>query len=292
MDGQELLEQEAAFEASFAGKELPVAPAPATVEPTAAAAEAQQQPAAEPATQPSAEGEQQPAQATEQAADDPVVFGGFKQSEVQRLFEQAAKVSDLELQLRKANGKIGDLNRKLDQPPAAQQLPPPQVTAPAAANPKLEQFKQDFPEIAEYIQAVVPQAPVTQQAPPAEQQPPVATDAAPASAAPSALDIELAVMDRMHKGWRETVNSQDFSLWLGAQPQEMQQSFDEADTADQLAAVIGKFTEWGTAKADAANKTAKGQQRLKQAVTPTGQAQRPTAEPTEEEAFIAAFNNK
>lgn len=290
MDGQELLEQEAAFEASFAGNEQPTTSAPATAEPAGAAAETDLPAAGTGGQEPPAPGDQQQDQAPAPAADDPVVFGGFKQSEVQRLFEQAAKVGDLELQLRKAHGHIGDLKRHMTQQPSAQQVPP--QTAPAPANPKLEQFKQDFPEIAEYIQAMVPQAPIPQQAPPAEQQQPVATDAAPAQAALTQEDIELALMDRMHTGWRETVKSQDFNLWLGAQPESVQQEFGTADTADRLGAVLGQYQQWGAAKAEAATKQAKGQQRLKQAVTPTGQAQRPTAEPTEEEAFLAAFNKK
>jgi hypothetical protein len=160
MDGQELLEQEAAFEASFAGNEQPTTSAPATAEPAGAAAETDLPAAGTGGQEPPAPGDQQQDQAPAPAADDPVVFGGFKQSEVQRLFEQAAKVGDLELQLRKAHGHIGDLKRHMGQQPSAQQVPP--QTAPAPANPKLEQFKQDFPEIAEYIHAVVPQAPPPQ----------------------------------------------------------------------------------------------------------------------------------
>lgn len=282
MDGQEQLEQEAAFEASFAGNEQPTTSAPATAEPAGAAAEMEPPAAAASEQVPPAQGEQPP------AADDPVVFGGFKQSEVQKLFEQAAKVGDLELQLRKAHGHIGDLKRRVEQPSAQ---PVPQPSAPAL-DPKLEQFKQDFPEIAEYIQAVIPQLPIPQQAPPAEHQTTVATESAPAQAALTPEDIELAVMDRMHKGWRDTVQSQEFNLWLGAQPEPVQQEFGEADTADRLGAVLGQYQQWSAAKTEAGNKSARGQQRLKHAVTPSGQAQRPMAEPTEEEAFNAAFNRK
>lgn len=290
MDGQELLEQEAAFEASFSGNEQPTTSAPASADPAVAAADVEQPAAATSSQESPATGEQQQEQAPAPAADDPVVFGGFKQSEVQRLLEQAAKVGELELQLRKAHGHIGDLKRHMAQQPSVQQVPP--QTAPAPADPKLEQFKQDFPEIAEYIQAVIPQTPIPQQAPPAEQQQTVATEAAPAQAALTPEDIELALMDRMHTGWRETVQSQEFNLWLGAQPEPVQQEFGAADTADRLGAVLGQYQQWSAAKAEAATKAAKSQQRLKQAVTPTGQAQRPTAEPTEEEAFIAAFTKK
>ncbi|WP_284335429.1 hypothetical protein [Comamonas sp. NoAH] len=292
MNAQEQLEQEAAFEASFAGKELPASEAPATATPASAAASAEQlQPEEhaeqETATTPGAQQEQPAAPAEE----DPEVFDGFKRSEVLRLFEQASKVSDLELQLRKANGRIGDLLRKKAEAPAQSQVPP-QSAAPVPANPELEQFAKDFPEIAQYVQAVIPQASKPKEAPQVEQQQTEARDAVPTPAALDPVDIELAVMDRMHKGWRQTVQSQEFNLWLGAQPHEVQQEFEVADTADRLAAVIGQYSQWSTARAEAANKAAKGKQRLQAAVTPTSQAQRPTAELTEEEAFEAAFNSK
>lgn len=290
MDGQELLEQEAAFEASFRGEELPASAAPAVVETPAAEAVPDvitDTHAAE--TTAPVNNEATPPAAAPAEDDDPVVFDGFRRSEVKQLFERVAKVPDLELQLRKAHGKIGQLSTQIQTQPTAQPAPTPQ--APAQPDPKVVQFQQDFPDIAEYVDAATKQH-QAQTATPVVEQPPVATEAVPTNAGPDPMAIELAVMDRMHKGWRDTVQSQDFNLWLGAQSQDVQQEFGEADTADRLTAVIGQFSQWSTAKTEAANKAAKGQQRLQAAVTPTGQAQRPTAEPTEEEAFEAAFRSK
>lgn len=292
MDGQELLEQEAAFEASFRGEELPASAAPAVVETPAAVVVPEvitETPAAE--TTAPANTEATPPAAAPAEDEDPVVFDGFRRSEVKQLFERVAKVPDLELQLRKAHGKIGQLSTQIQTQTTAQPAPTPQ--APAQTDPKLVQFQQDFPDITEYVDAVIKlKQPQPQAATPAAEQAPVATEHAHANTGPDPMAIELAVMDRMHKGWRDTVQSQDFNLWLGAQSQDVQQEFGEADTADRLTAVIGQFSQWSTAKTEAANKAAKGQQRLQAAVTPTGQAQRPTAEPTEEEAFEAAFRAK
>lgn len=290
MNAQEQLEQEAAFEASFQGKELPASTAPAPVEIPAAevAPEVSTETPTSETTTP-ANTEATPSAAVPAEDEDPVVFDGFKRSELRQLFERSAKVPDLELQLRKAHGKIGQLSGQLQSKATAQTAPTPK--APAQPDPEVVQFQQDFPDIAKYVDSVTKQQQV-QSTTPAVEQPPVATEAAPIDAGPDPIVIELAVMDRMHKGWRETVQSQDFNLWLGAQPQNVQQEFGEADTADRLAAVIGNFSQWRTARAEAASKAAKGKQRLQAAVTPTSQAQRPTAELTEEEAFEAAFNSR
>lgn len=221
--------------------------------------------------------------------DDPVVLDGFKRSEVKRLLEQASKVPDLELQLRKAHGKIGDLGSKLQTPPV-QQAAPVHTAAPELP-PELVQFEQDFPEFAAYAKALFQaQQPAAQAAPPAQEGQTVATAAAPASAELDPVAIELAVMDRMHSGWREKVAGQEFGLWLAAQGQEVQSAFAAADTAQAMAAVIDQFDQWGAAKAAQAQKHAKGKQRLAAAVTPQGNAPQPQAALTEEQAFEMGFN--
>lgn len=221
--------------------------------------------------------------------DDPVVLDGFKRSEVKRLLEQASKVPDLELQLRKAHGKIGDLGSKLQTPPV-QQAAPVHTAAPELP-PELKQFEQDFPEFATYAKALLQaQQPAAQAAPPAQEEQTVATAAAPASAELDPVAIELAVMDRMHSGWREKVTGQEFGLWLAAQSPDVQTAFGAADTAQALAEVIGQFDQWSAAKAAQAQKHAKGKQRLAAAVTPQGNAPQPQAALTEEQAFEMGFN--
>lgn len=221
--------------------------------------------------------------------DDPVVLDGFKRSEVKRLLEQASKVTDLEQQLRKAHGKIGELNSKLQAPPV-QQAAPVHTAAPELP-PELKQFEQDFPEFAAYAKALFQaQQPAAQAAPPAQEEQTVATAAAPASAELDPLAIELAVMDRMHSGWREKIAGQEFGLWLAAQSPDVQAAFNAADTAQALAEVIGQFDQWSAAKAAQAQKHAKGKQRLAAAVTPQGNAPQPQAALTEEQAFEMGFN--
>lgn len=223
--------------------------------------------------------------------DDPVVLDGFKRSEVKRLLEQASKVADLEQQLRKAHGKIGELNTRIQpKAPAPQPAAPAHTAAPELPQ-ELKQFEQDFPEFATYAKALLQaQQPAAQAAPPAQEEQTVATAATPSPAELDPVVIELAVMDRMHSGWREKVAGQDFSLWLAAQGQEVQSAFAAADTAQAMAEVIGQFDQWGAAKAAQAQKHAKGKQRLAAAVTPQGNAPQPQAALTEEQAFEMGFN--
>lgn len=310
---QEQAEADAAFAqgfASVAGTELP---APTAASPDAAAGvEATAEPSATPeAGEPAAaaapaQGGGEPAPGGEPAADpaggdpakvepaadeDPVLLDGLKRSELRRLLGNAADVDTLRKQLDKAHGNIGALNRELQQVKA---VAPAAAAAPATAPelpPELKQFEEDYPEVAAYVKAlgINPQQP-RQEAPPAEPKQPVATGGeGEAPAGPDSMAVELAVMDRMHKGWREKVQSQDFSLWLTTQGDEAQQAFGAASSAEDLAAVIGNYDQWATARTAAADKTAKGQQRLKAAVTPAGNAQRPQAAPTEDDAFRAAF---
>ncbi|MFZ7320468.1 hypothetical protein [Comamonas jiangduensis] len=297
--------ERAAFEQGFAQASGQPAPAPAV--PTAAAtasSQTEQDPAMQPNEQPGDaslaaattgdEGASAPGTGEAQLpdGDDPEVFGGFKRSEIERLVEQAGKVPDLAQQLRKAQGTIGELKRTLQSQVPAHQTAPPQPHAAPELPPELKQFEQDFPEIAAYAKALIPQQQQAQQAaPPAPVQQTVATDAAPASAALDPVDIELAVMDRMHAGWREKVQGQEFNTWLSAQSEEMQAAFGTADTADSLAAVIGQFDQWSSAKQAQAQKAQKGQQRLAAAVTPQGNAPKPQAAPTETDDFHAGFQS-
>lgn len=295
--------EDEAFEQGFAQASGQPSPTPAA--PAADAVEAVAQAGAAPAADHTAKGGSQPeainpaddgAQAQDgqgqsnDLEDDPVVLDGFKRSEVKRLLEQASKVTDLEQQLRKAHGKIGELNTRIQPKAPAQPAAPAHTAAPEFPQ-ELKQFEQDFPEFATYAKALLQaQQPAAQAAPPAQEEQTVATAASPASAELDPVVIELAVMDRMHSGWREKVTGQEFGLWLAAQSPDVQAAFNAADTAQALAEVIGQFDQWSAAKAAQAQKHAKGKQRLAAAVTPQGNAPQPQAALTEDQAFEMGFN--
>lgn len=296
-------EEQTAFESAFAQTSGQEDPAPAARAAEAQGADGDQAggPAAQgqtseegaPAANATTQAEGAPAPQGQEGGqgqeDDPILLEGFKRSEVKRLLEQASKVGDLEQQLRKAQGKIGELNGKLQNPVPAQTTAPT-PSAPVLP-PELKQFEEDFPEIANYAKALFQaQQPNAQAAPPEQVQQTVATAASPAGAELDPVVLELAVMDRMHSGWRDKVQGQEFNLWLGAQSEDVQTAYLTADTADALAGVIGQFDQWQAAKAAQAHKQQKGKQRLAAAVTPQGNAPQPQAALTEDQAFEFGFN--
>lgn len=306
---QEQAQERAAFEQAFAsvtGTEPPpapaaassdvsaeagAAPAPAPAEapasaPAAAAPQASDAPQDGADAPPAPEGQQaQPAQAA--VDDDPVVFEGYKQSELKRLLGSAAKVETLEQQLRKANGKIGELNSRIQAPaPAPTPTPAPAPELP----PELKQLEQDYPDVVQLVRHMVAGQQSRQEAPPAEVQQPVATGGAHAASAElDPMVVEMAVLDRTNAGWREKISSQEFNLWLTSQGEQVQQEFADMATADGMGSLLGKYDAWTSARATAADKAAKGQARLKAAVTPSGNAPRPQTAPTEMDAMEAAF---
>lgn len=230
----------------------------------------------------------QPEKVTPAAEDeDPVLLDGLKRSELRRLLGNAADVETLKRQIDKAHGHIGELNRRFQQ---SAQAPAAKAQAQELQE-EVKRFEEDFPEVAQYVRAlgITPQQPQT--ASPADVQQTAYADAQTAQAGPDPLAIELAVMDRMHKGWREKLGTQEFNLWLGAQGEQVRQAFDTAQTADEMSAVLGNYDQWASARSAAAEKTAKGQQRLQRAMTPSGNAPRPQEAPTELDAFRAALKS-
>ena len=219
--------------------------------------------------------------------EDPVLLDGLKRSELRRLLGNAADVETLKRQIDKAHGHIGELNRRLQQTPA-----PAATRAPAVQelSPELKQFEADYPEVAQYVRAlgITPQQ-RQEEAPPADVQQTAQAGAHPAQAGYDPLAIEMAVMDRMHKGWREKLATQEFSMWLASQGDQVRQAYDTAQTADAMASVLGQYDQWAGARTAAADKAAKGQQRLQRSMTPSGNAPRPQGAPTDLEAFEAAL---
>ena len=69
------------------------------------------------------EGEGEQEAKSEEVDTDPVVFGGLRESQVKNLLERAARVDAIEEQLRKAHGKIGELNGSMIELRQQKQIP-------------------------------------------------------------------------------------------------------------------------------------------------------------------------
>lgn len=246
---------EDAFQAGFSGE---AGGTPST--PAAPVAEVKEEPTQPVSTE---------APTTEEQVD-PVVFGGFRESEIKNLLAGAAKVGSLEEQLRKAHGKIGELNGRFQELHKA----PANTLTPE----RMKEIETANPDVAAYVQARVGEiVPRTADAP---QQPSAAT--------PSTVDLQEALMDHLHDGWREKVGSQDFQLWIAAQPEEVRTTFNTTEKAKELSGVLGKYEAWMTSRD---SRQSKGKERLENALTPTGTPGKPKTAPSANDAFLAGFKS-
>ena len=94
-------------------------------------------------------------------------------------------------------------------------------------------------------------------------------------------------MDATHNGWRETVQSQDFQLWLATQPERARTAYEHTVDPSELWGIINGFNSHSAA----IGKTTRNRQRLDAAIVPDARSGKVSHAMTEEEAMIAAFNS-
>ena len=95
-------------------------------------------------------------------------------------------------------------------------------------------------------------------------------------------------MDTLHEGWREKIASEDFNLWINAQPDNVRQVFQTTERAKDLSGILTGFEGW---KKNAVDRGAKNKQRLEAALTPDGAPSRGPKAPSDEDEFIAGFRS-
>lgn len=281
MDEQELNEQtqeqeqnSADFLSGFNSARSPdeESPEPKRVEKEAAAEVAPEQPAEE-AAKDESQGE----------PDEPMFFG-MTESQIKSLLERSARVDDIENQLRKAHGKIGELNANF-QNLSTQQKPTQSAPATQVEDGELDQLEQDFPELARIAEAKARKI--------AAEMIGEMTGKAPAQS-PSMSDadiqaeINMAILDATNEGWREKISSQDFKLWIATQPADVQETFDKTNSAKELGKVIKDFDGWKTSTQD---RSIRNKQRLEAAVTPSGSSAKISHAPSAQDEFLAGFNS-
>ncbi|RST54112.1 hypothetical protein [Variovorax sp. DXTD-1] len=256
-------DNDAAFAAGFAG-------VAGGAEPTEAPAQAKPAAEADGGAQPAATGAQPAAGAKPEQqpnAEEQPRIAGLTETEVRTLL---GRVPELESQLRKVNGKLGEYGgviQELRKAPAKPSLTPERIQEIEAAN----------PDIAAYVNARMP----TSQEP--------ATGAAPQpQTLPSQPDLQAELMDHFHEGWREKIGSQDFQLWLAAQPDDVRNTFNSTEKAKELSAVISKFDAWGAAKQ---TQQAKSSARLQNSLTPAGTPGKAKTALSDNDAFEAGFKS-
>ena len=263
--------EEAAFLAGFSGESGNEAPAEK--------AEVKSEPEAK--TEETKPEQEQPATEEEKPQSEPARIAGFTEDELRNLLARAAKVDELEQLVRKAHGKIGELNGKLQEQVKA---PVQEKKAPESSNIDLSHVEEDYPDIAAWVRSQLGSKEPAKDEQIEQPQQPQPTQA---EAASQEL-VELALMDRLHKGWREKVQSQDFQLWLAASGDDVRNKYQTAATADELGSIVQGFDTWQESKG-ARGKAAN--QRLEQAMTPSGSAGKPKVAPTAEDAFVSGFKS-
>ena len=100
-------------------------------------------------------------------------------------------------------------------------------------------------------------------------------------------EANLAIMDANYDGWRDTINTQDFALWIATQPADVQEQFNNTVSAKVLGGVLSSFDNWKNKVADRGNKS---KARLEQALIPSGNAAKVSHAPSAHDEFVAGFN--
>lgn len=233
---------------------------------------------------------------SEEVDTDPVVFGGLRESQVKSLLERAARVDAIEEQLRKAHGKIGELNGSM--------LELRQQRQQTASKPKqddnellddafFESLSADYPELPATIEQKAQRMAqeILEKQGYGTQQPQDEQYQSPGQTSPDPYEIQkaigIAVMDATHNGWRETVQSQDFQLWLATQPERARTAYENTVDPSELWGIINGFNSHSAA----IGKTTRNRQRLDAAIVPDARSGKVSHAMTEEEAMIAAFNS-
>lgn len=226
--------------------------------------------------EPEVEKEQEPETDSEEV-DEPV-FAGLTEKELKSILERATRVDSLEEQIRKANGKIGELHGTLKEIQSRK----PTQSAPAETDESdLSEFEATFPEFGPAVDARARK--IAQELFQAQQAQGYAPDPEEIS-----KQVNLSIMDMSHDGWRETQKTDDFKLWMASQPQDVQQMYQTTWNAKELG---GIFTAYKSRQQATNIRSMKSKQRLENALTPDSRTQKVTHAITEQDAMQAGFDS-
>lgn len=213
-------------------------------------------------------------------ADEPTFFG-MSESQIKSLLERSAQVDEIKDQLRKAHGKIGELNSTVQNLSSQRQQPTQQAPATSLDESEMSQWEQDFPELAQLAEAKARKIATEMMSGQVNSQ------SQSISRDEIVREANLAIMDANYDGWRDTINTQDFALWIATQPADVQEQFNNTVSAKVLGGVLSSFDNWKNKVADRGNKS---KARLEQALIPSGNAAKVSHAPSAHDEFVAGFN--
>lgn len=212
--------------------------------------------------------------------DEPTFFG-MSESQIKSLLERSAQVDEIKDQLRKAHGKIGELNSTVQNLSSQRQQPTQQAPATSLDEGEMSQWEQDFPELAQLAEAKARKIATEMMSGQVNSQ------SQSISRDEIVREANLAIMDANYDGWRDTINTQDFALWIATQPADVQEQFNNTVSAKVLGGVLSSFDNWKNKVADRGNKS---KARLEQALIPSGNAAKVSHAPSAHDEFVAGFN--
>ena len=215
-------------------------------------------------------------QADDEEQEEPV-FAGLTESQLKSILERATRVDAIEDQLRKANGKIGELNGTLQE--IQRRRPTQHAPADDLDDEQISEFESTFPEFGPAVEARARK--IAQEVMQSQQ--------AQGQHDPEEISkqVNLAVMNTTHKGWQQTTASDDFKLWITSQPPDVQQTYQTTWDAQELGGIVTAFKSRQQA---ASARSTKSKQRLEAALTPDGRSSKVVHAVTEQDAMQAGFD--
>jgi hypothetical protein len=244
------------------------------------------QPSAEPASEPPVAEPAKP-----EVVEPAKVLAGMTDAEIKQVFEKVPGLEKaLNEEIRKVYGKFGELNGQLQKLQQGQ----PTRTFTAGA---LKRLNEEFPEIASMLAEDLTELMGAPAAPAAE-----APAAKPADA-PFTPDVKTLITEAvtqvreateqrlltvLHPDWNTVVKSPEFAAWMGTLPAEKAKKYGESDDAFVAAEA---FTEFKAFKPKGQKPSARGKERLEQAITPDGDGAPPTPSLDDNAAFVQGFNS-
>ena len=193
-------------------------------------------------------------------------------AELQSLRQAVQGLPQLTERLRKAEGRLGDLNARV---PVPTPPPPPRLE-------KLERVREELPEVVEAMEEYFQSRQPKEEPKPAAEEP------------------TSSVLEQEHPGWEQTVASSDFEQWLASQDAAYQQKVKATNSEAVMLAAITRFEVQTDSRRQAAAAAQREASRVAQtrnaraaaAVTPTGAGRRAPSEQSIEAAFEAGFSGR
>ncbi len=240
-------------------------------------------------------------------ADPGLPLSAFDEQTIKTLLAKSAKVDALEeamtrqaQELRRAYGKIGELNSHLKQLMQA-----PTKRGIRQLELKFNRLEQEYPELAELLKEDLAAALSVAQEEVDAAQPAQSTETPQQSAeAPSEdalrerelalrAEYEARLLSARHPDWQQVAASSDFHIWLASQPLQVQQVARTSWSAEELSAVLDLYKTSVSVLSERAKVATQSvrQRRLETAVPAAGTESAAPPTSSELDEFLAGFQS-